>query len=912
MPAPLLKTKLYILPVRPELVSRPRLIEQLNASLQRKLTLISAPAGFGKTTLLSEWIHQTSVPAAWVSLDEADHDPIRFWSYVIAALQTVQADIGVTALAALQDPQPQLLQIEALLTGLINQIAALDSLSLVLVLDDFHIIAVPPICEGLTYLLDHLPPQMHLVLSTRADPPWPLARMRARGEMVELRTEDLRFTRDEATTFCRAMELELTARDIATLDARTEGWIAGLQMAALSMRGRADTPGFIQGFSGSHRFILDYLVEEVLSRQPTDVREFLLHTSILERMTAPLCNVLLGREDSRVILEQLERGNLFVVPLDDERRWYRYHHLFADLLRSRLEQAQPDQVPVLRLRASEWCEGAGFVDEAISYALAARCYERAADLLQRHTGEMARRGAYLPVHRWLEALPEDVIRTRPLLCLCYGWTSLFHSLETAEQWAEATERALAADADQTKDGVAPDVLRIELLNLRSSIARLRGDSPHAVLRLVEQARALLTQGQTLPYGLAERQAEVHQDLGEDQAAAEMYLQAQQLAAAAGHYSIALQAVCGRVMIARRYGRLPQAVALCRQALRTIADPVERSGRRLPAAGLVQILLGRILLEWNELAQAKEMLTRGLALSEPFLGHVYRRMGRVALARAMLAQGAVDPLPDLDNLINLPWPAFSDYVAALRAWITWMRARRAPGGPDSVPEWAQAIQWANDRPLRLADRDITIRPQFLQIRLRIAQYRKCGQPRLEPVLDYVKEQFQFLQERGWTELMIDASIVQAMALQAQGKQDQALTALERALTLAKPGKWVRIFVDEGPPMAELLKEVAAKGIEQGYDNELLAALNADSKLRQRARARAPSSIIGPSPTLVESLSERELEVMRLLPSDLSSPEIARELYVSVNTVRSHIGHIYGKLGVHSREEAVQRAQELGLL
>jgi LuxR family maltose regulon positive regulatory protein len=863
-------------------------------------------------------------------LDEADNNPPRFWSYVIAALQTIQADIGAASLAALQDPQPQPLQIEALLTSLINQVAALDSLSLFLVLDDLHVITAPQISEGVAFLLDHLPPQMRLILSTRADPPWPLARLRARGEMIELRTEDLRFTRDEVVAFCDAMELELTTGDIAALDARTEGWVAGLQMAALSMRGRADTATFVQGFSGSHRFVLDYLVEEVLDQQPGNIQEFLLKTSVLDRLSAPLCDAVLANpasigqdacdlpsvlersSSSQAILEHLEQANVFLIPLDDERHWYRYHHLFAELLRNRLEQSQPDQVPVLRRQASEWCERARLIDEAISYALAARLYERAADLVQHYASEAARHGAYLSLHHWLESLPEDIIRSRPRLCIWYGGTSMYHSLEAAEGWAEAGERALAARAGEADGHGASDLIWVDLLNLRANIAYVRGDGPQVVLCLVEQARALLPEGQALPHSLVMRLAETYKDLGEDEASDRAYGQAQQLAEARDHYAIALHAVCGRVLIARRYGRLPQAVALCRQALRSIAGPVERSGGRLPVAGLVHILLGRILLEWNELEQAKETLSRGLTLSEPLWDHVIRSMGRAALARTMLAQGHVDELSDLGDSGEQTWSAFTDYVAALRAWIVWMRASRAPGGLGSAPEWAQVVQWANGRRLRLAYQDIHIRPQFLQIRLRIAQYREYGQPRLEPVLDYVKEQFQFLQERGWTELMIDASIVQAMALQAQGKRERALRALERALMLAKPGRWVRIFVDEGPPMAELLKEATARGIERVYANKLLAALSADRKEMQKTNLPAPYPVAGPSSTLVEPLSERELEVLRLLLTDLTSTEIAQELYISKNTVRSHIGHIYDKLGVHSRADAVQGAEELGLL
>jgi len=401
MATPLLTTKLYIPPIRPDRVPRPRLIERLNEGLHRKLTLLSAPAGFGKTTLLSEWTRQSALPVAWVSLDVGDSDPARFWAYFIAALQTIHQSVGEPALAALQSPQPPWL--EGLLTGLINEIAQAPA-PFVLVLDDFHMIAGQPIHDGITFLLGNLPPQMHLIVSSRADPPWPLARLRARRDMTELRVDDLRFTSAEAASFLNeVMKLELSPGDVAALEERTEGWIVGLQMAALSMRGREDVSGFIKAFSGSHRFILDYLVEEVVDRQPRDIQEFLLKTSILERVTAPLCDAVTGANDGQTILAQLEQANLFLVPLDDERRWYRYHHLFADLLRNRLAQVWPDRVPTLHRRASEWYDSKGQIVEAVGHALMTGDVEWIESLVAANALAVIYHGELATVARWLDA-----------------------------------------------------------------------------------------------------------------------------------------------------------------------------------------------------------------------------------------------------------------------------------------------------------------------------------------------------------------------------------------------------------------------------------------------------------------------------------------------------------------------------
>jgi len=954
MAIPLLTTKLYIPPLPSSLTPRPHLVERLNAGLEagHKLTLVSAPAGFGKTTLLCEWFEHWgkattgSTPGlSWLSLDESDNDPARFWSYLIGALQTVHPSVGEAVLPMLDSLAPSLTSsavhdgaggMQALLVGLINELVAAGPEPLVLILDDLHVLHERRIHDALAFLVEHLPPHVHVVLASRADPPWPLARLRARRQMTELRTEDLRFSPDEAATFMNhTLGIELPEKDVATLDDRTEGWIVGLQLAALALQrhpttGERDRAAFVRDFGGSHRFVLDYLVEEVLGQQPDEVQTFLLRTSILERMTAPLCDALLQdveTSQSHSLIEYLEQSNLFIVPLDTERCWYRYHHLFADLLRSRLDDllGSRGRAP-LHLRASKWYEGAGLFEEAIEHALAGSHHERAADLIEAHAGVVSHRGAILTLHRWLEALPETVVGARPRLCAYFGSTWLYHSLEKAQAWADATQEALAASTMEAGGAERADTVRHYVRNLRATIAFLRGDDRREVLEATQRALALIPPEQTPPYSLVHRLGDIHKDLGQDEAAEQAYLRAAELALAQGHISAALQSVCGRVLIARRYGRLSDAVAVCREALRSVAEPVQRLGKGLPAAGLVQILLGRILLEWNELDAAEQMLRRGLDQSALHRGHVICAMGAVALARTYVAAGrgvggkADSPL-DLDELLGQPWSAFDYYVTALRAWIVLLRVRRTPTGAESMAEWQEVLHWARNRPLQQAALDRDIRAGFLQSRLLIEAFRTYGEPHLEPVLKYLDEQFALIQAKGWVELMIDASIQQAMAHQALGHQEQATAALLRALELAEPGGWVRTFVDEGAPVQRLLSAVntqmSPRRSLQAYIGKLLSALEREATpthtLESTVGSEPTSSVVlRPSSPLPDPLSARERDVLRLLPTHLSSSEIARELYVSRNTVRSHIGHIYDKLGAHSRAEAVARAQELGLL
>jgi LuxR family maltose regulon positive regulatory protein len=650
METPLLQTKLYVPPPRPELVPRARLVERLNQGLRPgcKLALISAPAGFGKTTLANEWIHQVDVQVrvGWVSLDSEDNELSRFLAYLVAAIRKDVAGLGVDVLAMMQSPQPP--AAETVLAALINDLA--DQLCPVaIVLDDFHEITAEPVHDAFVFLLGHLPPHVHLVIATRTDPPWPLARLRTRQEAIELRAQDLRFTSAEATAFLNStMALELSTESIALLDARTEGWIAGLQMAALSIQGgdAARAESFIRAFSGSHRFVLDYLVEEVLDRQDDRIQTFLLKTSVLDRLTAPLCDAVLteekpfpsrSRSDSQSILTRLEQANLFLVPLDDERRWYRYHHLFADLLRRRLQETSPGLAADSHSRASEWYESQGSIHEAISHALAAADHGRAAYLVERYGGQAFRYGEGGHIARWIAALPEEMVRSRPLLCLARSWILSVDPATTdrAQSWLE---RALALSAAHPRplddlDGTCRtdhDLISRNARLLRIAIAR-HADPERLIDLCLETLQVLSDEAQadetladeTLAEEVAYARgfatyhlAQAYRRLGDAEAAARMLAQAGQLGLATEGHVFALIAAGIQAKDAWERGELYAVASICQETMSTLIQPAEQADEHLsPQAYLIYVLLGQTLVEWNALEEAEPLLIRSVELAE---------------------------------------------------------------------------------------------------------------------------------------------------------------------------------------------------------------------------------------------------------------------------------------------------------
>jgi len=927
---PLLQTKLYIPPVRPELVSRPRLIERLNAGLHHKLTLVSAPAGFGKTTLVSEWIHsgvssraygvgEEHEPAgevsptpysllptprfAWLSLDEGDNDPAIFLAYVVAALQTIEADVGKGALGALQSPQPP--PTEAILTGLINEIAAVPD-RIVLVLDDYHLIEAQPIHDALTFLLRHLPPQMHLVISTREDPPLPLARLRARGQLTEVRVTDLRFTSSEAAEFLNTrVGLDLSAEDIAALETRTEGWIAGLQLAAISMQGHKDATNFIRSFTGSHHFVLDYLVEEVLQQQSESVQTFLLRTSILDRLCGPLCDavcsagtassskgtaVLRPSASGQETLEYLQHANLFIIPLDNERRWYRYHHLFADLLRQRLHQSTASStgdegwgVAEYHIRASEWYEENGLEIEAFHHATAASDVERATRLMEGDWMPLPFRGAVVPVLNWLKSLPTTVLDARPLLWVTYASTLLGAGQRTGvEQKLQAAETAL--------QGVELDDKTQDLVGRIAAIRATLAVGQHQVEAIIAQSRRALEY--LHPDNLAFRTSTTwklgyaYHLQGDRAAASRAYTEAMSIGQASGNILFTVSAMLGLGSLQEAENQLYLAAETYRRALHLFGD------QPLPTLACEAHLgLARIFYEWNDLDAAQQHRQQSIQLvrqtenndtfaaCEVLLARLKLAEGDVAGAAAVLAQA--DQFVRQHNLVNrMPEVAAALVLALLRQGPLLHQGNLAAAA-DLVQTHKLAIS---------------------QARVHLAQ----GDPgKALALLEPLRQQMEAkgLEDERLKVMVLQAVALHVAALQADGEKEQAVQLLGDALALAEPGSFIRLFVDEGMPMAHLLSEAAALGMMPDYIGKLLAAFEAEEH---------KSAISPPSQPLVEPLSPRELEVLGLIAQGLSNREISERLFLALNTVKGHNRRIYGKLHVQRRTEAVARARELGLV
>ena len=898
MPQGLLRTKLYLPSGRSHLVARPRLVARLNEGLTRPLTLLSAPAGFGKTTLLSEWVTQDKLPVAWLVLDADDNDPVRFWSYFIAALQQINAAIGSSSLALLQLPRDTML--ETMLRTLVNEIdSVLDDpgkefipseievhrLGFILVLDDYHIVETPAIHQQLSFLLDHLPPHLHLVISTRADPPLHLARLRARDQLIELQESDLRFTRAEAVRFLNeTMNLSLTSEQIMALETRTEGWIAGLQLAALSLRGREDLSGFVQAFTGSHRFVFDYLMDEVFAGQTESTQSFLIRTSILERLNASLCNAITGRMDSQATLEELERNNLFLTALDDERRWFRYHQLFADVLRHRLTEKSPVALIQLHLSASEWFQNEGLVTEAVSHALAACDWERVAQLIGDASEALRQRGEIATLTRWIQALPHSVHHVHPALCLTYARAlTEVGQLTNAEVYILEAEHWLESHAQASDPRV--ESIHGRTLALRAQIASMHSEFSSAI-ELSHRARDLLVHDDAAWRSLVTLNlAEASRFTSDWARANEAYLEAATLSETAGDYVNALYALGSRGEVQAAEGKLRQAAQQFEEVLRlarTCGLP------NAAVTGYAWIGLGRARCEWNELDAALHDVQTGLARGQQAdMTHVLLR-GYLALARIQKAQG--DREAALAALAEADTVAEKMGLAPVSVWISAERAELwlERGDTDAAFDWASHFE---------GDMQDMIYPSVPIALAKVWVSRRQPDKALA-LLDHALQSSLAVGRLGNA---IHILAVQAIAYHAQGQSEKAFASLEQAMEMAEPEGYVRVFVDQGAPMARLLRRMMTRSTASEYVRRLLEALGESVTI-------APP-IAG---NLTEPLSQRELEVLRLIVDGATNQEIAHELVLTVNTVKRHISNIFGKLHVSNRAQAIARAHELNLL
>lgn len=923
MTAPILITKLYIPSTRAELVQRPELIERLKDGLDKKLTLISAPAGFGKTTLVSHWlenlredkeIHSHSIQVAWLSLDEDDNDPVRFLTYFITAfnqIKEIDADIGQGALSMLQSPQPP--PANTVLISLINDLATISE-KVIFVLDDYHLIQAQIIHQALVFLLENLPPQLHLVIATRQDPPLFLSRLRAQDQITELRAADLRFTSIEAADFLnQVMGLNLSSGDIAELESRTEGWIAGLQLAAISMQRRKDRTGFIKSFTGGHRLVLDFLIEEVLRLQPKSTQNFLLQTAVLDRMTDSLCNVITGQENSQEILEMLDHANLFIVTLDDERRWFRYHHLFADLLRQRLRQTQPENVSTLHTRASKWYERNGLVDEAIEHALRAEDFERTAQLIEERGDAIWRRGEHAKLKRWLIDLPDELVFSRPQLCIYRAWY-LFASgqqheaevfLETAELADDSTTTPFTeADPKKGAEGSGTNrlMLRGRVAAIRAFMAGFLGDAPAIIQYSKRALDDLPEEDLTWRSTAAVALGDGYGMEGDMNLAYRARLDASEVCKEAGNIYFLMVANSKLAMTLREQGRLEETVKLCELQIQIAKENgLSKSG----VAGGLLAIWGEVLAELNDLDGAIHLAKNGAEMTLPSGPLAALGWSHLCLLRILFSCGDLQGMEDLIQKVEEinrkseipPWISKQVTIWQTRLWLVKNKLQAA-----SQQAEASGIISAGISPDQLPETNF-----FTLIEYIVLARTLIAQERLDDAIRLLQWLFEQAEIRGRTSKEIEILLLQALAFQARGDTNQAVDNLERALTLAEPEGFVRIFVDEGPPMARLLYETLRREVALDYVSRLLQAFPIDES-EHIGLPDTQSSESG----YIEPLSEREIEVLQLIAKGLTNPEIATRLILSLYTVKTHARNIYSKLGVNNRIQAVDKAKTLGIL
>jgi LuxR family maltose regulon positive regulatory protein len=893
--SPLLVTKLFVPRPRPDLVVRPRLVNWLHQNSGRRLILISAAAGFGKTSILAQWLAEWQGDAstdarkvAWLSLDERDSDPTRFLTYLIAALQTVRPGLGEKSRVLLQSLKGP--SFEAVLGELVNELSRLPACDLMLVLDDYHLVINEAVHQALAFLLDYAPAFLHIVITSRADPPLPLGRLRARGQLAELRTPDLRFTLDEATELLkRTLGVSLTPAEIGALEESTEGWAAGLQLAILSMQGRPDSEDFLKGFDGKHRFVLEYLAEEVLRRQPAEVQSFLVQSSILDRLCGSLCDALTGRDDGAAMLERLEQANLFLVPLDRERRWFRYHHLFAGFLKQR----QPSDVAAWHHRASQWFERQGQFEEAIDHALAAHDNERAAFLVEGVARHTLMRGELHTLRGWLHRLDRAALATRPRLYIYRAWTLAIGGLvvEAERDLIEAEKALQAGDNEIVEIRAIRTIIAAYQGNLtrledfsRQPLETLAGDDPFI--------QSIVTWSGALPYLLT----------GKVETSIQAFREAERVARQAGNLLVSMTSLCQLAELQMMKGNLKEGARIYEDAVQLSQQ--DNPQEPLASAGMAYLGLGEIYREWGRLDRATDYLYRGIELSHRW-GELTTMDGYLSLAKISSSrnrpQEALAFLQKVEGLTSrMNSLLVADYLKSLRA-----RFQLRHGPLEAVIEWSNQ---ATLDPTGFFLYNWLIYTNF--IRLRIIQHEFTEAGGLLTVLAELIEQY------GGTRNLIEQLVLEALLFQAQHKNREALASLREALALAEPEGYISLFADEGPALLALLRnfQTATPGRQadslQPYVARILEYAGGVAQ-----DTPAPAAAQGSAQGLTQVpglLSESEQRVLRLLAADLSNAAIARELVLEVSTVKTHLLHIYTKLDVHDRRAAIGRARALNLL
>ncbi len=881
---PLLTTKFYFPPARPSLVPRPRLVERLEEGLKGPLTLISAPAGYGKTTLMSEWRAGVGCDysTAWLSLDNDDNDSTRFLRYIIAALASLKPGFGDITLSLLQSSPP--LPTQAILTSLINELGEFDN-TFALILDDYHVITNHPIHEAVTFLLEHLPSQMHLVILARADPPLPLSRLRARNQLVEIRATDLRFTVEEVAGFLsQVMGLALSIDQVGALERRTEGWIAGLQLAALSMQGRDDVQNFISAFTGSHYYIVDYLADEVLNSQPEPMQDFLLRTSILDRLTAPLCNALTDRTDGQTTLEILEHTNLFLIPLDNERCWYRYHHLFADVLRNRLQQTLPASLSELHQRAASWCKSHDLIPEAISHALACGDIEQAAVWIEQNVWPMMERGELIVPLNWIEAV-KPLEKERPWLAIFLAWIFTYTGqLNGVEPLLQSAERCASESSITGRENVLGNIAAI-----RAYVAALQENAARAI-DLAQQALDLLPENNDAIRSIVSFVlGGAYRLRGDGSGARHAWVEACRTSQAAGNIYLSVSATSALADLFIEQGWLREAAEMYQEALGLATNS---DGRRLPVAARALAGLSGVFYEWNNLDEALHCASECIELCRLWGNADSQIAGHLIMVRSWQSQGDLSHAEEAMSVAEqIAHKRSLRPGSASRVESTRLRLSLSQGNLEALVRWAEEMEnQADERGFARSDQ---ISCMLIRIFLAQGDYDKAL---------FSSERYLLkLEATQQTGLIIELLLLQSLAYQGKHDFAHALAALKQALALAEPHGFMRVFLDEGVPMAQLLRHARSHGFALQYITKLLSGFSKTGE--------DPPDISQP---LIEPLSERELEIVRLVTEGKSNQQIADTLIITRGTVKKHLNNIFGKLSVQSRTQCVARARELKLL